>query len=163
MAHITAEHTYAATPAQIWAKLDDFGGIANFHPLVESSDVPEGKPSCGLGAERTCKFYDGKNFVRERVIESVPEQRMVVSIYEGSMPVDKAVATFELEPAVRGGTHVTMSMSYTPKFGFMGRMMNALVMERKFTGMLELLLAALDEHLRTGRPVGPEFSLVRAA
>ena len=45
-------------------------------------------------------------------------------------------------------------MDFELKMGLLGRALDRLVVGRKFKGNLELLLAALAEHLETGEDIG---------
>lgn len=155
MSSITVERTFDHPRDAVWNALADFGGIYRFHPLVEHSPLNDG-PSQGLGAERTCHFYDG-NHIQERVVDVQDQQAIEVEIFEGSMPLACANARFELESDQQTSTHLRMTLRYEPKFGVLGRVMDTLMMRRKFTGMMTLLLGALDEHLRTGELIGKDF------
>lgn len=148
--------------AEVFAVLADTAGIHRFHPFIERSPLHEGTPAQGVGSERTCHFSDG-NSVSERVVAFEADTSLRIDIYEGTMPLNAAAAQFTLSDAPGGGTLVQMDMDYTPKFGVLGQAMDALVMRRKFTGMLDLLLAGLDEHLRTGAVIDGSFTGVAAA
>jgi hypothetical protein len=43
------------------------------------------------------------------------------------------------------------------KMGFLGKVLDKLVVARKFQGNLDLLLVSLGEYLQTGRPVARAF------
>jgi len=161
MSIVTVSRLIARPRDEVFAALADFGGIHRFHPLVERSPVNADTKETGLGAERTCHFYDG-NHIQERVVEFQQDSVLGVDIYDGTMPLASAAARFVLS-SEGDNTRVEMTMDYTPKFGIVGQAMNALVMKRKFTGMVTLLLAALDEHLRTGEVIGPEWRPSAAA
>jgi len=159
MGNVTATRTVPFTPATVWAAWADFGGIHRFHPFVKSSPL-NGEQNDGVGASRICHFEDG-NFVEEVVREWDEGQAMTVEIVAGSMPVTDAIAHITLTPAV-GGTEVTMAMSYKAKMGVLGAVMDKLVMQSKFTGMLETVLAAQEAHLKSGELIGPDFKRTAA-
>lgn len=156
MSTVTTDRTLDHEPEAVWAALADFGGIYRFHPLVHSSPISPGAPATGVGAERTCHFNDG-NHVLERVVEFEEGSHLVVDIVEGSMPLQSARARMEIRPASNGKTTITMRMEYIPKFGLLGKAMDALMLKRKFASILDGVLAALGEHLKTGEVIGPEF------
>lgn len=162
MTTVTIERTIDQTLPTVWGAFADFGGVARFHPFVQRSPLGEGTPAQGVGAERVCHFYDG-NHVRERVLRSEDMRSMEVEITEGSMPLRSAVALIELSPTSEGQTRVSMSMTYEPKMGVLGKVMDALMMRRKFGQMLGLVLAGLDEHLRTGQTIERDFRPAAAA
>ncbi|MEL6207810.1 MAG: SRPBCC family protein [Pseudomonadota bacterium] len=138
MAHVIVEKVVSATPADVWASWDDFGNIAKFNPNLAGSHLLADQAT-GVGATRQCDMKDGKNHIRERIVEYAPKQRMVVDIYEGTMPLKKAVATIVLSPAGSGRTRVQMKMEFQPKFGLLGALMVPM-MKPQFRKMLQALL-----------------------
>lgn len=162
MSTTTVYRTLPHNLPAVWEALSDTAGIHRFHPLIERSPLRKGSPATGVGSERTCYFYDG-NHIAERVTGSDPLRSIEVEIVEGSMPLRCARARFDLEAGPAASTRVRMTMTYEPKFGVLGRLMDSLVMRRKFTGMMTLLVEALDEHLRTGETIERGFSPARAA
>ena len=83
----------------------------------------EGSAQTGLGATRQCNLIDGKNYIQERVVDYVLNKRMVVDIIDGTVPVRNARAEVELRPQDDSSTAVTMTMSFEPKMGFLGKLM----------------------------------------
>lgn len=152
MPTVTVSRTLPFPRSEVFAKLNDFGGIHRFHPAIGSSPLAEGSPAGGEGAERTCHFYDG-NHVEERVSRVVTDSELDVDIVGGSLPMKNASGKFRLTDTADGGTEVVMHMAYTPPFGVVGTVLNALVIERKFTGLLNLLLSALEHHMATGEEI----------
>ena len=66
---------------------------------------------------------DGKNFLKEEIVEYIPHERLVIDIYDGSMPVESGTAAFDLKALNSGHTKVTMTMDFVPKFGVAGKVM----------------------------------------
>lgn len=155
MSTVSIDRTLDQPLHAVWAAFDDFGGVYRFHPFVERSPLADNTPAEGLGAERVCHFYDG-NHVRERVTGRDPLRSLDVEITEGSMPLRCANAHIELHPEGTG-TRVRMTMRYEPSMGVLGKVMDRLMMRRKFAQLLTTVLAALDEHLRTGETIGKGF------
>lgn len=162
MGTITAERVLSHDPETTWRAIADFGGIHRFHPLVERSPINAGMPSTGLGAERTCHFHDG-NAIHERVTAFDEGRSLDVEIYDGTMPLQSAHARMEVIATDSGRAKIRMSMEYTPKFGVLGKAMDALMMRRKFSAILDSVLAGLDHHLSTGETIGPKFRPSHAA
>jgi uncharacterized protein YndB with AHSA1/START domain len=152
MSTITLSRTYPQSPSTVFAALNDFAGIHRFHPMLESSPRIDGTPEGGTGAERMCNMYDG-NTLHERIVDSEQDRFLVVEIVDTSMPMAKGGGRFELAPTSDGGTELTMTMDFTLKMGFVGKALDVLVVGRQFRKNLELLLAALAEHLTTGEPI----------
>lgn len=153
MSLISITHTYPQSPSEVFAALNDFAGIHRFHPLLESSPLVDGTPATGVGSERVCNLYDG-NTLHERIVEAEQDKTLTVEIVDTSMPMAKGGGRFDLAPTADGGTELTMTMDFEMKMGLLGKALDRLVVARKFRGNLELLLAALGEHLATGATIG---------
>lgn len=153
MSVITLSREIAAPIAKVWATLDDFGGVHRFSASVESSPINEGTPSSGVGSERNCHLYDG-NHIQERVVESVPEKKISIEIFDTSMPLKEGHGTFALSPTPSGGTLVHMTMEYVVKYGPLGVLMDKLMMKRMLAPSLDRLLAGLEHHVLTGESIG---------
>lgn len=162
MSVVTVSRVVSQPIARVWGALSDIGGVANFHPAVERSPLLDGSPERGVGAARTCHFYDG-NSVEEVVLESINEKVLVIEITKGSMPLARAVATIEFTAEDDASTKVDFTMDYTPKWGPVGALMDAMMMRRQFTAMLTKVLGALDVHLDTGEAIGADFEIAAAA
>ncbi len=157
MADITVTRETTAPVSDVWAILDDFGGIHRFSAGVERSPINPGTPSSGVGSERNCVLYDGNN-LQERVTASVEGKKLDIEIFQTSMPIKDASGGFTLAPTPSGGTQITMRMQYTVKFGPLGMLMDAVMMKRMMTGSLDRLLAALDHHVVTGEEIGKDWT-----
>ena len=134
-----------------WDAFSDVGEIYRFHPVVERSPV-HGDKRRGVGAKRVCHFYDG-NHITEKVVHWHEGQSMEVEVTEGSMPVKSARARLSVEPRPEG-SRVRMRLEYTPKWGVVGQVMDAVMMRRMFRRMAESILLGLETHLRTGAIIG---------
>jgi len=152
---VSATRTIDTPVATVWTAIDDFGNVYRYHPSLEHSESIT-DVATGEGAKRQCDFYDG-NAIREEVVESVPEQRLVVNTFDlGSFPLKENVARVDLEPIDENSTEVTMTMSFVPKYGPAGWLMATLMMKNQLRDLVEDILAGLDTHLQTGEIVGPD-------
>lgn len=143
MAKVTVARTVNAPIEQVWASWDDFGEIYKFNPNLNSSHLLEGSRPTGQGAKRQCNINDGKNWIREEVLEYVPNQHMKINIYDGTMPLKQAVATIQFKQVNVSHTEVMMTMEFEPKMGLLGQLMVPM-MKPKFKGMLNALLKGND-------------------
>lgn len=139
MAKVTVNRIVNAPVEAVWAAWDDFGNIAAFNPNLSASRLLANQTT-GKGATRQCDLKDGVNHIRERIVDYVPQSRMVVDIYDGTMPLKAAVATITLAPQSDARTKVEMTMEFTPKFGLLGALMVPM-MKPQFSKMLQALLA----------------------
>ena len=152
MAYVTVNRTINAPIETVWESWDDFGGIYKFNPNLKYSRLLDGSQPTGEGAKRQCDINDGKNWIREKVVEYVPRKRMKIDIYEGTMPLKSAIATLQFDQISAKRTDVTMTMEFEPKMGLLGKMMIPM-MKPKFKGMLNALLEGNDAFVTQGRMV----------
>ncbi|MEL6640751.1 MAG: SRPBCC family protein [Pseudomonadota bacterium] len=143
MATVSVDRVIDAPVAEVWKSWDDFGNISVFHPLLKSSHLL-GAQQTGKGATRQCDLKDG-NSIQERIIEYVPHERLVVDIYNGTLPLRRAIVTFVLTPMGQK-TNVKMSIEFAPKYGPMGALMVPL-MKPQFRKMMLTLLDGNAVHV----------------
>ncbi|MCJ8347342.1 SRPBCC family protein [bacterium] len=146
---------------RVWKSFENFGEIYKFHPLVEKSPLLS-KNASGIGAKRRCDFYDGTSVV-EVVTHWTEKKRIEVQLSEMSMPMKTAKATIKIVSTSSGATKVSLEMDFVPKFGFLGKIMGALMMRPMMKKMLTLLFVGLEKHIQTGKIVGKNGELLQAA
>lgn len=147
---VTVTRTIDATPEQIWASWAEFGAVDRFHPGIAASHLLPGSAASGVGAARQCDLKPGgKAYVRERIVSQRENEKMVVDIYDGTVPLKRARATLDLDPAGPRRTHVAMTMEFTPRMGPLGWLM-APMMKRQFRAMLTRVLEGNDAYVTKG-------------
>ncbi len=139
MATVTVERLVNAPLPAVWASWDDFGGIYRFNPNIRGSFLLEGSKATGLGATRQCDLTDGKNYIQERIVDYVPKQRLVIDIFNGTLPIKNAMVEFDLHVEDDDSTRVRTTMHFEPKQGILGRLMLPL-MKPQLKKMLGKLL-----------------------
>ena len=138
---IVVKKTVQAPLAAVWDSWDDFGNIALFNPNLKASSLLGDSPTpTGEGTRRECELKDGKNYLRERIVGYEKHRRMVVDVYESSMPIKSMLATIEFRAISDSITEVSFTARFAPKGGVLGKLIGP-VMRRQFTPMLQ---AALD-------------------
>ena len=107
MAKIAVAEDYAASAADVWKKLADFGGLAGWMPGVEKCDV-EGD---GIGSTPTVAM--GPVNIVER-LESFDDsgRSLSYSIVEGPMPAQNYLATISVQETGANSCHVDWSASF---------------------------------------------------
>ena len=144
MTNISVTRKTKASPEACWDLLSDFANIDFFNPGVKESRLLNGSSERGVGAVRQCDLTDGKNFIRERIIDWQEGKSYTVSIYEGTMPLKNTVATLKIEPD-GAGTILAMEMEYIPKFGPLGALMNVVMLRRMMEKSMRSVVQGLDE------------------
>ncbi len=152
MASVTVSKLVQAPIADVWSSWDDFANIAKFNPNLNGSYLLQNSVATGVGAQRQCDLADGKNYIRERIIDYTTEKLIVVDIYEGTLPLKSAKATFTFWEAAAAKTEVNMTMEFTPKYGLFGRLMLPM-MKPKFRSMLQALLDANANYVERGETI----------
>lgn len=161
MTQIVEKTEIEAPRDRVWEALADVSYVHNWHPKVERSPAETPERS-GVGAQRTCYFYDGTQ-VKEEVVSVTNGKRIEIAIVEASMPIRDAVATFTLNELSSGRTKVTVEMSYEMKLGPVGWLMDRLMVRKMMAGMLGEVLAGLRVHVVEGVYVGRDGAIQRAA
>ena len=153
MARVTVTRRINAPIEDVWKTWDDFGNIFRFNPNLKHSRLlsDPGKPT-GVGTERQCDFADGKNWIRERILEYRPMKSLKVDVYDGTMPLKSMVATITFEEVRTGRTRIRMSADFELKMGLIGKLMTPL-MRRQFRPMLQALLDCNAAHVEHGEVV----------
>lgn len=152
MGSIEQETIIEASPDRVWAVLSDFGNPQAWSPNVTHSAVL-GEQQSGVGCERNCTI-PGFGQVTERATEWSEGERITI---EGlGIPMMRSFAsTWSIEPA-GDKTRLRATLKYQPRFGPFGRLMAALVMQRKIRATLRSSVAGLKFHVETGELVGTE-------
>lgn len=150
MANVVVEQIINAPVSDVWNSWDDYANIKIFNPLLKDSFLITGSTDTGLGALRQCDFSDGKNHIREKIVGYVPGRKLVLEIYEGTVPLKSAVATFDFIEMTSDRTRIVMKMEFTPKYGIVGTLLLP-IMKRQFAANLSALLAGNAAYVEHGR------------
>jgi carbon monoxide dehydrogenase subunit G len=103
MAEGSVDVTVDQAPEEVWEKVGDFEGIANFFPGIESFRME--------GDDRVIGMFGME--IREHLVSRDEAHRTITySVVEG-VPVDSHRATISVEPA-GGGSKVTWAYAVTP-------------------------------------------------
>ncbi len=145
MSEVSVEKTIDASAERVWKILADFGNVSVFNPLVERSELVSRKDR-GLGAKRVCHLYN-KKFAVEEVIEWQEGVGFTVSIIDAPMPLNNVKARLGVRSTGANTSVATMGMSYDPKYGPLGLLMNALIIK----SVMRKMLAEQGTH-RPGTP-----------
>ena len=152
MYNLTVAKTLNAPREAVWASWADFGNVAVWHPFVAHSKLL-GDPTepVQVGSRRQCDLADGKNVVRERIVEFAPLERLKIDLYEGTMPMKTAVATVSFGAPDAARTRLVLSMDFEPKHGLLGKLMAPMI-RRQFKRMFGELLEANERHVTAQQP-----------
>lgn len=142
-----------ASPADVWNVVADFGGVGKYNPNVATA-FSTSDANGGVGATRHCDLTFSGASVEERIEEWNEGTSMRVRIVDGKRVPPFAEALADISVAADGsGTRVSMSLSYSMKYGPIGVLMDRLVIRRQYAKAVTLILAGLKHHVETGEEV----------
>ena len=142
-----SEQLIGAPPSRVWQVLEDPSRLPDWVPVVER--VTENEEREREGSVRRCEVAIGsrRGYMVERCLESVPERRLRHAVEDDSLGFTKMLRdyTFTLELAPRGAheTLVTIESFYEPR-GLLARVMNAVMMRRRFASVRSDMLRGLS-------------------
>ena len=149
-----------ASKESVWITLKDFAGIHKYNPGVKSSELLTRQPM-GLGAQRICHFYDGTS-LKETITHYTEHKGYRFELSEFSLPLKQAFTEFAIGPMGEHDCRVTVTLSFTPKFGPLGWVMAKLIMKPMLTKALKGLTKGLEGHVKSGKFVSQDGSLAPA-
>ncbi len=143
--------------AKVWAVVgEDYGAIANSHPLIVNSDYINGTLKAGEGAERVCHFNDkGTRYLHERMVNFDPENMTFINqvFQAGKFPVDPEYtkAVYKVEPIDENSCRFVFKMEYRTKPAMMGGMMKG-----RFKKLINDYALSIEHHITTGEKVNKD-------
>jgi len=165
MTTLNFETTLNANKQEAWQVIADFAGISVYHPGVPKSYVINQSERSGLGAERRCELSnDGKKYIDERIVRFVDGQEYDVEIYGGNQipPVNNILVTIGVESVSTGQTRIYIRLSYQPKFGPIGVVMDRVMIRPLMSKAMKGIIYGFKHHMETGEPV-QSFGTLKAA
>jgi uncharacterized protein YndB with AHSA1/START domain len=137
-----------APAARVWSILEDTSLLPQWVPPV--LELLEHDAREGVGSVRRCgvAFGSKRGYIVERCVEAVPERRLAHVVEDDSLGFGRYFADYgfalELEPRGDGGTLASCTSYYKPR-GLVSRVLNALLMRRRFSATRQEILGGLKE------------------
>jgi len=103
MAEGSVDITVDKPPSEVWEKVGDFGGVADFFPGIESFRME--------GEDRIIGMFGMQ--IREHLVSRDEAARTITYSVVDGVPVDSHRATITVEPAGEG-SKVTWAFAVTP-------------------------------------------------
>ena len=133
-----------ASPETVWTVLANLELQEKYDPGEVRSQVIS-KERTGIGAIRQCDLKP-RGWLRERVIEWKPNEALGFELTECTLPVKKLMYSYTLRPD-GNGTLVTQRMEYMLKFGPIGKLMNILMVRKKWDKGIKGFFAGLKQYV----------------
>ena len=90
----------------------------------------------------------------EEIIEWKEGQSYTVVLSENSVPIPNATATMGVNEIDPLHSEVYLEMSYTPKWGIFGRIIDVLMLRMVMRYVFNKVLKSLQHHVETGELIG---------
>jgi ligand-binding SRPBCC domain-containing protein len=141
-----------APPDRVWAALASLDLLDRYDPGVKKSEIISSARQ-GAGAVRRCDLVAGGWF-KEKIVAFEPHRAISFELFECTLPVRRLKHDYTLT-AQDGGTLVHQRMEYELKMGFVGKLMDALLVRRKWDAGIKGFFAGLKHYVEAGaRRVG---------
>lgn len=135
--------TIKASPEAVWQVLSDLSRLEKYDPVVTRSELLD-TVAQGLGAKRHCQTKNG--WFREEVSEWQPYERLAFTLFDCNLPMKDLKHAYRLE-AVRNATRVSQTMTYTMKYGWLGKLMDVLMVRKQSDKGIKLFFQGLQQEV----------------
>ncbi|MFM7024209.1 MAG: SRPBCC family protein [Flavobacteriales bacterium] len=143
MGKIHNEITINASAETIWNILADPLILDQYDPTVKKSTLISAAKT-GSGAKRKVDMLDGKNWFEEKITDFEPNKLLTYQLTACSFPIHGLKHTYTFE--IKGNqTIVKQVMEYTVKFGWLGRIMDALMIRKQSDSGIKKFFAGLKQ------------------
>lgn len=130
---------------KIWAALANIEELENYDPTVKKSSALTAEKS-GVGASRKVDMRDGKNWFQEKVTVCQHHEALEFELTACSFPVHQLKHTYSFHTA-GNRTTVKQVMEYQVKFGWLGSIMDSLIIRKKSNAGIRLFLEGLKAYV----------------
>lgn len=128
----------------IWASLSNIEELERYDPTVKRS-IALTPVKSGIGATRKVEMKDGKNWFEETVTQWVPNEALAYELTACSFPIHGLSHTYSFERA-GDGMKVKQIMVYHVKFGWLGRVMDRLMIRKRSDAGIKKFMAGLKAY-----------------
>src|SRR5687767_14177030 len=125
MATIHNEIVINAPLEKIWQVLTTPDALDIYDPTVKKSSLISIQKS-DLGAKRRVEMADGKNWFEEEITVFKPNEALTYTLTACSFPVHQLKHTYSFQ-RLGDTTNVNQVMEYTVKFGWIGKILDVLM------------------------------------
>jgi len=145
MTTLTNTITIDAPADRVWAILTNLAELEKYDPTVAKSTVTSAEPT-GFGAARKVTMKDGKHWFDEQITAFEPEVALTFELTSCNFPIKHLSHSYSFA-AEEGRTTVTQVMTYTPRFGRVGKLMDAIAIRRQSDSGVKKFFDGLKAHV----------------
>ena len=144
MATIHNEISVSASIDKVWDLLTDLELLDRYDPTVKKSTLLSTEKT-GIGAKRKVLMLDGKNWFDEQLTVFKPAEALTYQLTECSFPIKSLTHSYSFEK-VGNQTKVKQVMKYTVKFGLLGKLLDAMMIQKQSDNGIKKFLAGLKSY-----------------
>lgn len=137
-----------APRAKVWSVLASLDALGQYDPGVTKVEVVTPSRE-GPGSARRCDLKPGGWF-KERVADWKPNESLSFELFECTLPVRSLKHSYTLTED-GSGTVVRQRMEYELKFGVIGKLMDAVMVRKKWNDGIKGFFDGLKVYVETGR------------
>lgn len=138
------EITINAPIEKIWDALSNIDVLDKYDPTVKKSTAVSTTKS-GIGAKRKVDMLDGKNWFEEQCTVWDSNKALTYELTACSFPVNKLKHSYTFEK-IGTQTKVKQIMEYQIKFGFFGKILDALMIRKQSDGGIKKFFGGLKAY-----------------
>lgn len=129
---------------KIWKILVNVGELGNYDPTVLKSSLTSANKE-GLGASRKVDMKDGKHWFKEKTTVCKPNEALTFELTECNFPINGLQHSYSFEK-IGNQTKVKQIMEYEVKYGFFGKLMDALMLRKQTDAGIKKFFKGLKEY-----------------
>ena len=147
MAIIRNEITVNASTDKLWNILTDLELLDRYDPTVKKSTLVSAEKT-GMGAKRKVIMRDGKHWFEEQITVFKPNDALTYQLTDCSFPIKSLKHSYRFEE-IGHQTKVKQVMEYTVKFGFLGMLLDGLMIRKQSDSGIKKFFAGLKSYAET--------------
>lgn len=144
MGYIINEITIQTDINTVWSILADLELLEKCDPTVKQSTLVSSKIT-GVGAKRRVDMVDGKNWFEEKITIFKPHEALTYQLTDCSFPIKGLQHSYSFE-TIAEKTKVKQVMEYTVKYGFLGKLLDSLLLRKQFDNGIKQFLSGLKSY-----------------
>ena len=144
MTTIQNEVLIDASIEKIWEALTNIGELGKYDPTIKKCTVLS-ETTKGIGALRKVTMKDGKNWFEEKCTVLEQHEALTFELTNCSFPVQNLNHSYSFEQK-DNRIKVTQIMKYQVKYGFIGSILDRLVMRKQSDKGIKLFLGGLKSY-----------------
>lgn len=133
---------------RIWEALTNIEELEQYDPTVLKSTATTSSKS-GIGAARKVNMKDGKNWFEETCTALKPHEALTYELTNCSFPVHALNHSYSFENMDGGKVRVKQVMEYQMKYGFLGKILDALMVKKQSDKGIKAFMSGLKSFTET--------------